>query len=81
MADFKPGDRVYVIDAGLDRLRAIMRHATGVEPAPNHHGTVNEVWDDGLILIYFDNEDGPGHGSAAPYPPVDVRHLTEAAGR
>ena len=69
---FEPGDRVYVTDAGLAELRAIMRRATGTEPAPNHHGTVNEVWDDGkTILIYFDD------GVGAPYPVEEVRHLTE----
>ena len=78
MSDFKPGDRVYVTDPGLAELRAIMRSA-GHEPFPNHHGTVNEVWDDGQILIYFDNEDGPGLGGGAPYPVAEVRHLTEAA--
>ena len=80
MAEFKPGDRVYVIDPGLAQLRAIMRRATGVEPAPNHHGTVDEVWDDGLVLISFDSEDGPGQGSCAPYPPESVRHLEAEPG-
>ena len=77
MTTFKPGDRVYVIDPGLEMLRNIMRSA-GHEPFPNHHGTVTEVWDDGLVLIYFDNEEGPGLGSAAPYPAEDVRFLSAA---
>ena len=74
--EFKPGDRVYVTDPALANLRAIMRQY-GHKPAPNHHGTIHEIWDDGTILIYFDNEDGPGQGSSAPYPPREVRHLTE----
>lgn len=74
MAEFHPGDRVYVIDPGLAMLRRIMRDATGQEPPPNHHGTVHEVWDD-AVLIHFDSEDGPGQGSAASYPLGEVRHL------
>jgi hypothetical protein len=66
---FKPGDRVYVTDPALAQLRAIMRNATGREPAPNHHGTIEEVWDGGEVLIYFDD------GGGAPYPADEVRHL------
>lgn len=74
MTNFKPGDRVYVTDPGLAELRAIMRSG-GHEPFPNHHGTVAEIWDDGMVLIHFDSEDGEGQGSGAPYPVEDVRHL------
>lgn len=69
MREFKHGDRVYVTDPALAELRAIMRTATGQEPAPNHHGTVEEVWDSGDVLIYFDD------GAGAPYPQAEVRHL------
>ena len=70
---FEPGDRVYVTDPALARLRDVMRQATGTEPKPNHHGTVNEIWDDGdTILIYFDD------GAGAPYPVDQVRHLDTA---
>ncbi|NHA02007.1 hypothetical protein G5V59_26825 [Nocardioides sp. W3-2-3] len=72
---FKPGDRVYVVDTGLAALREVMRNATGQEPAPNHHGTVEEVQDSGSVLIYFDD------GVGAPYPAADVRHLDKAADR
>lgn len=61
------GDRVYVTDPGLAQLREIMRRTTGVEPKPNHHGTVDEVWADGTVLINFDD------GGAAPYPLDEVR--------
>lgn len=72
---FTPGDRVLVTDPGLSSLRMIMRQATGVEPPPNHHGTVEEIWDDGAtIRITFDD------GVAAPYPVVDVRRLDGDAG-
>ena len=65
---FKAGDRVQVIDPALDQLRDIMRRATGEEPSPNHHGTVDRVEDD-EILINFDD------GGCAPYPRKDVRPL------
>lgn len=68
MCPFKHGDRVYVTDPALAALRDIMRNATGSEPPPNHHGTVEEVWEDG-VLIYFDD------GSGASYPFNEVRHL------
>lgn len=67
--EIKPGDRVYVTDPGLAALREIMRQATGQEPAPNHHGTVEEVHDDGTIEIIFDD------GQWAPYPAAQTRHL------
>jgi len=71
MSEFKHGDRVLVLDPALAQLRAIMRSATGEDPAPNHHGTVEEVMGSGNILIYFDD------GGGAPYPASEVRHLTE----
>lgn len=71
MTTFSHGDRVYVIDEGLAALRAIMRRATGQEPKPNHVGTVEEIMDDGDVLIYFDD------GGGAPYPPEDVRPLVQ----
>lgn len=74
LAEFKPGDRVYVIDPGLAKLRAIMRSA-GYEPFPNHHGTVHELWDNDMVFIFFDSEAGPGLGVGAPYPLAEVRHL------
>ena len=75
MTTFKAGDRVYVTDEGLAQLRDVMRRATGHEPPPNHHGTVHEVWPDGSIEIWFDNEDGEGEGQSAPYPSEQVRLL------
>ena len=75
MAQFNPGDRVYVTDPALAQLRSIMRNATGQEPAPNHHGTIEEVWDDGLYLINFDD------GGGAPYHESEVRHLSTEVSR
>jgi hypothetical protein len=73
--EFKPGDRVFVTDPALAQIRAIMRGATGQEPKPNHHGTVEEVWGDGSVLIYFDD------GVGAPYPVAEVRPLTDGIER
>ena len=72
---FSVGDRVYVTDPGLAQLREVMRRATGSEPAPNHHGTVEEVFDDGTVLITFDEGGVEAAGNAAPYPPDEVRLL------
>ena len=72
---FSVGDRVYVTDPALAHMRAIMRQATGVEPSPNHHGTIDEVYDDGMLLIVFDEGGIEGAGNAAPYPPHEVRML------
>ncbi len=71
MADVKVGDRVYVTDPALASLRRIMREASGTEPAPNHHGTVDEV-DGGMAYIIFDGEDGPATSNCAPYPINEV---------
>lgn len=56
------GDVVWVDDPALADLRRIMREATGSDPAPNHHGTVHRVRDDGKLDIVFDD------GQLAPYP-------------
>ncbi len=69
MTDLHPGDRVYVTDPGLDRLRQIMREATGEDPPPNHTGTVEAIWPDGVLIIFDDT------GSAAPYPFDDVYRI------
>jgi hypothetical protein len=74
---FNPGDRVYVIDSGLERLRQIMRDATGEEPPPNHHGTVDQDWGDSILINFDDDDRGAGQGAAAPYPRAQVRHLDE----
>jgi hypothetical protein len=74
LRSIKPGDRVFVTDPALAAMRDIMFRATGSAP-PNHHGTVDEIFDDGTILINFDSEDGEGVGNAAPYPPDEVRLL------
>jgi hypothetical protein len=70
MQSLAPGNRVWVTDPALAQLREIMRCATGREPKPNHHGTVEEV-EDGMAYINFDD------GVQAPYPLDEVRLLEE----
>lgn len=70
---FRKGDRVYVTDPALAELRRIMTQATG-SARPNHHGTVDEVYDDQVVIV-FDGEDGPATSNAAPYPVDEVVHL------
>ena len=65
VTQFKVGDKVLVLDEGLAMLRRICP-----DMPPNHHGVVSEVWDDGTLLILFDDE------QAAPYQPNMVRHRT-----
>lgn len=77
LRSIKPGDRVFVTDPGLAQLRDIMFRATG-STTPNHHGTVAEVWDDGTLLINFDEDGVEGAGNAAPYPPTEVQLLENA---
>lgn len=74
MSTFAVGDRVFVTDPGLAELRRIMRQY-GHDPKPNHHGTVAEIWDDGDLLINFDD------GGCAPYPAHETRLLSEASER
>jgi hypothetical protein len=70
---FKVGDRVAVDDPGLAQLRAIMMRATDAEPPVNNVGTIDEIYDDGMLLIAFDEDGVEGAGNAAPYPPSEVR--------
>lgn len=62
------GDRVLVLDPALAELRSIMRDATGQEPAPNHHGIVESVSGNTVVIVFDD-------GGAAPYLLGEVRHL------
>ena len=64
---FKAGDKVQVLDKGLARLREL---CPGLPP--NHHGEVSEIWDDGTLIILFDDTE-----SIAPYSPELVRQLNE----
>ena len=68
---FQKGDRVYVVDAGLEKLRELMTRLSGVPAPPNHFGTVESLLDDGEVLIYFDDE------VSAPYPASLVHFIEE----
>ncbi len=74
--ELQVGDRVEVLDPGLANLRAILtKH--GLDPGPNNHGTVAEIWDDGTILVEFPvnkGEEGE-HSQVAPYPASMVKRL------
>ncbi len=67
MAEVSVGDQVAVIDPGLAQLREIMRRATGREPAPNHHGVVEEIQGDTAYVLFDDT------GQLAPYPLAEVQ--------
>ena len=69
MGQLRPGDRVAVDDPALAELQRIFRDALGEEPAPNNEGTVEQAWDDGTLLIFFDD------GGSAPYPATDARRI------
>lgn len=55
------GDKVEVLDEGLRTLRETMERITGKPAPPNHHGSVEEVWDTGEVLVQFED------GQSAPY--------------
>jgi hypothetical protein len=62
------GDRVAVDDPALAHVRDIMR-AAGEYTAPNNEGTVERVYEDGTLLIVFDD------GGSAPYPASETRRI------
>lgn len=69
--NLKPNDRVYVTDPALAELRAIMRTA-GIDPHPNHTGTISEYADtSGGSFVYINFDDG----SCAPYTLDEIRPL------
>lgn len=69
ISSFAAGDRVKVLDPGLQAVAKIFRDATGEEPPPNDTGTVDSVEGDYVYIIFDDSE------SMAPYPTREVRHL------
>ncbi len=62
------GDQVAVDDPELAQLAEILA-AAGEEPAPNNEGVIGGVYEDGSLLIVFDD------GVAAPYPATAVRRI------
>ena len=75
MEELKIGDPVEVIDEGLAILRRMMKQA-GVDVPPNHHGIIDEILDDGTIMVRFPigGDDPEEHSQIAPYPPSKVRY-------
>ncbi len=69
MSEFKIGDPVLVLCDGLAMLRKF-------NPKPNHHGWVQEIWDDGTIIVEFPiGDDDPNeHSQVAPYESNLVKH-------
>jgi len=75
MDEFQIGDKVEITCQGLAMLRNLMKQM-GEEVKPNHHGTVKEIWDDGMILVEFPigDDDPEEHSQVAPYPAHMVKH-------
>jgi hypothetical protein len=69
----EPGMRVADMDPGLAMMREIMRRS-GVEPEPNHHGTVRKVDGDTAYVDYDD-------GMYAPCPVAQLRPLPKDGAR
>lgn len=71
--DLQKGDKVIVLDQGLMMLHNIMKR---IDPKtkPNNQGWVNEVMDDGTIMVEFPigDDDPKEHSQVAPYPPDQV---------
>jgi len=70
---FKKGDKVIVNDIGLTMLYNTMKQ---IDPdtKPNNQGYVEEIYDDGTILVSFPigDEDINKHSQVAPYPANQV---------
>lgn len=71
---FEVGDKVSVTDEGLKMLRKMMP-----DQGPNHHGIVQEVMNNGDILVAFPIGDDPmgEHSQVAPYPESQVNHISD----
>lgn len=66
---FSVGDPVLVDCFGL----AMLRHFAPAGAAPNHHGVVASIEEDGNIMVEFPIGDDPDHSQVAPYPAELVR--------
>lgn len=70
----KKGDKVIVIDQGLMMLFSFMKqHDPNTKP--NNQGWVDEILDDGDIMVKFPigDDDPDEHSQVAPYPAGLVR--------
>lgn len=73
MDEFQIGDKVAVIDQGLQMLYNLMK-SMGENPKPNNLGWVDGILDDGDIMVKFPiGDDGTnGYYQVAPYPRKQV---------
>jgi hypothetical protein len=79
MSNFQIGDTVEVLDPGLLMLMNVMRRFEP-EAKANNIGVVEEIWDDGKLLIHFPigDDDPVEHSQAAPYPARMCRKIEES---
>lgn len=67
--DLRKGDKVVVMDQGLISLYNMMK---SFDPTtkPNNQGWVNEILEDGYVMVEFPigDEDPKEHSQVAPYP-------------
>ncbi|MCK9434817.1 MAG: hypothetical protein M0R32_08390 [Candidatus Cloacimonetes bacterium] len=71
----KIGDPVEVLDPGLKMLREMMASMSKKPVKPNHYGTVQDIDEQGNIIVEFPigNDNPEEHSQVAPYPPNMVR--------
>jgi len=69
MKNLKKGDKVIVNDIGLAMLYNTMKQINP-NTKPNNRGWVEEIHDDGTIMVTFPigDEDINEHSQVAPYP-------------
>lgn len=74
MEKLKVGDPVEVADAGLAMLRGLHAKMCGGVVKPNHHGWVNAIQGDVIMVEFPIGDDDPDeHSQVAPYPASMVR--------
>lgn len=68
MDDLKVGDEIEVLDAGLATLRRLCP-----DMPPNHHGRVERI-DGDMIMVEFPIDGNyDDHSQSAPYPRREIR--------
>lgn len=73
MDEFQVGDKVAVIDQGLQMMYNLMK-SMDQNIKPNNLGWVDSILDDGDIMVKFpiDEDDPEGHSQVSPYPRKQV---------
>lgn len=72
MTDLNPGDEVEVLDAGLAMLRSLCP-----DMPPNHHGRVESIDGDTVMVEFPIDGSYDGHSQSALYPREEVRMRTD----